>query len=629
MSNTYPIGQPARYDIPLYGDQRDLRLQYIGVVLTGAQTRTRWRVYGEAEDWTGDFANTLTVGQPTASDSTILIAFGGIPSLNTSSKDSAFAYDHQIKPVGGEWRSILRGKVWLENELNSSSYGNYSTVDINLDPAGNVLSITGLNQGLPGDASAATAAATAANAAATAANAAATAANQATVNANNAAAATVAAIDLTAPLDTAYLDALLALGVGSAFGGLPQAAGNGLGKIADHKKSFAGAFARSSLAYEGVPTQAPNNQIRAFGRGTRAPVTILEGARTNLCNNGDGAGGSGATLPTGWVETLDAFMGITVVGTGVEAGIPYVDIRFQGPANTLTGNVLSFPLVASLANTQYTFSAYARWLSKTGNIRVSQVISWFNGFFNAQVTALTDLEAAWTKYTQTRTSPGTAPTMRYSFGFAITAGPAIDAVLRVGGVQYEQAPFESSYIPTQTVAVARAAETYTLNEVAPWIGQKPFTLSVALRTNPAGGTGLPVRRVLDIDSASRQLQIQRDSTGARVLRVADNLDAQIASLSLGAIAAGWQCISIVGDGTNLTAYVNGALQAGSIAQSNLGTDPFTVGNFAVANLQSFAFTGLGAPLLGVPLAMDRAASGTEVVAMHTRWLVELAKVVTP
>jgi hypothetical protein len=94
------------------------------------------------------------------------------------------------------------------------------------------------------------------------------------------------------------------------------------------------AFARSSAATledgSGLLQTASSNVLRFSGSAGRA---LLEGQRTNSIRNprceGAAAGvvGSGGALPTNW--RVDGSMPtITVVGTGVEDGIPCVDLSF-------------------------------------------------------------------------------------------------------------------------------------------------------------------------------------------------------------------------------------------------------------------------------------------------------------
>ena len=93
---------------------------------------------------------------------------------------------------------------------------------------------------------------------------------------------------------------------------------------------------------------------------------LLEEASTNLSTNTRCEGavvGSPGTPPTAWTISGVGGWSHAIVGTGVEGGISYVDIRIWSPANN--GNINNYrinilPVVTLLANTTYAFSAYMR-----------------------------------------------------------------------------------------------------------------------------------------------------------------------------------------------------------------------------------------------------------------------------
>lgn len=96
-------------------------------------------------------------------------------------------------------------------------------------------------------------------------------------------------------------------------------------------------------------------------QGCGSGGSIEEGRTNSLRNNtmAGAAAGSPGTAPTDWIYTT-SFGGLTgqIVGTGVESGINYIDVRYSG---TTTGALLeSAPLLAEF-NTQVAASYGQTW----------------------------------------------------------------------------------------------------------------------------------------------------------------------------------------------------------------------------------------------------------------------------
>ena len=104
---------------------------------------------------------------------------------------------------------------------------------------------------------------------------------------------------------------------------------------------------------------------------------VLNSATTGAVNGAIGATGS---LPTGWgLGQLQPGCVLTIVSSGVEKGLNYVDLRFSG--TTLTGNLWlvqpsgsSGNVISVLAGETYTFSIYAKLISGTP----PSTFSWVN-----------------------------------------------------------------------------------------------------------------------------------------------------------------------------------------------------------------------------------------------------------
>ena len=81
-----------------------------------------------------------------------------------------------------------------------------------------------------------------------------------------------------------------------------------------------------------VPSAANGPRLDYDPTTQLARGLLLEEQRTNLIRNNSMAGataGTPGTLPTNWFVN-SAGTAWSVVGVGIEGGIPYIDIRFQG-----------------------------------------------------------------------------------------------------------------------------------------------------------------------------------------------------------------------------------------------------------------------------------------------------------
>jgi hypothetical protein len=148
----YPLGKPAPATFPLYGGLRVINLNFLVVNYTGATARLQYRTASTTTDWEATtHSMTIQVGQPTGSDSRVVLDFAALESLlQDSSRTVPLEYDLQVQQPSQPWRSMLRGAVYIDESAGRGGQANYSSVNITLDSSGNVLDITGLNQGLVG-----------------------------------------------------------------------------------------------------------------------------------------------------------------------------------------------------------------------------------------------------------------------------------------------------------------------------------------------------------------------------------------------------------------------------------------------------------------------------------------------
>jgi hypothetical protein len=330
----------------------------------------------------------------------------------------------------------------------------------------------------------------------------------------------------------------------------------------------------------------------------------VEEQRTNSITNNTMVGavaGTPGTLPTGWFLAASANdISPEIVGTGVEDGITYVDIRYSG-TSTGAGTV---PILASLltANTaatgqSWTGSAYVKLqagsLSNLTNTRQS---------VNGRSSTGDGLESTNDIYTPTSDGLGVqrrtvsvtlanASTEKIShtiFNAAYASGVAIDITLRIGLPQLEQGAFATSVIPTTTAAVTRSADVASITGSAfsGWYRQDEGTVFAEFVPRTfAQACGL---LSLDDGTTSERLQTRLSTNGNGAFVVADGGSVQanfstVASTSLntkGRLATSFAVNSF-----------KASLNGGSVASDTSGTLP-TVAQAVIGNaVGAFIFNG--------------------------------------
>lgn len=236
-----------------------------------------------------------------------------------------------------------------------------------------------------------------------------------------------------------------------------------------------------------VPT---TNAIATVGA---TPLGLLiEESRTNSIRNPRAEGavaGTPGTLPTNWsLGGVLSGLSSQVVGSGTEAGIPYLDIRFFG---TTTGSgfaSVAFESATSVAASNgqaWTVSAYVRLVggSTTG---ISPAIGIFQD--NSSGTNVGTLQTAFTPTaaalaTQravlaTTTNQATIAAVQPFVDFGWTGAVSIDCTLRIGAPQLELGAFATSPIlpPAGSPAASTRAADVAKLPVGAWFSPAAYTL---------------------------------------------------------------------------------------------------------------------------------------------------------
>jgi hypothetical protein len=264
-------------------------------------------------------------------------------------------------------------------------------------------------------------------------------------------------------------------------------------KRVDPRVTFTRASTATYFDASGTLRSAANNAPRIdFNPSTLAAQGFLiEEARTNGIRNNTMVGavaGTPGTVPTNWGTGL---VGLTqeVVGTGTEAGINYIDVRFSGTATGTQFNVFweTTTGASTLNGITYTSSVY--WKIAAGSLtNISSSGLNLNGydsggaFLSGAYTAGSYVGSVVPSATLTRLSRAyTGNNASLAFGrpgvfFTTTVGAAIDITIRIGLPQLEQGAFATSVIPTTTTALTRSADVASVNTLSPWYNAAASTV---------------------------------------------------------------------------------------------------------------------------------------------------------
>ncbi len=203
---------------------------------------------------------------------------------------------------------------------------------------------------------------------------------------------------------------------------------------------------------------------------------LFEEAGTNAIRNSTmvgAAAGSPGTLPTNW-SLATAGLTQTVVGAGVERGVPYVDVRLSGTTTSALARFLfdTFTAIAASASQAWTHSVYMRLvggsLANVNSIAPGiayRDVNETNLLTPSTAASVTTDALIVQRRSHTSTSPASTSYAQGIVNIFVVNGGAVDITLRIGAPQLEQKAFATSYIPTSTAAVTRNADALTLSDL--------------------------------------------------------------------------------------------------------------------------------------------------------------------
>ena len=275
-----------------------------------------------------------------------------------------------------------------------------------------------------------------------------------------------------------------------------DSSGNSLANVAGSTPSLDLNFARDKSLINpttGLPIDFTRNSIGTYtgsdGNIKRAvageprfdhnPVTgqslglLIEEQRTNRIRNNTMVGavaGNPGTLPTNWIGP-SSVSGISrsVVGTGTENGIPYIDLRLNGTATENPSTYIgaapeSYPNLPGTNTTIYTFSSYIKLVSGTIPVGTQLLLAMHNvnsigthlnqysirAIINTELNNSLGGKLINNRYSITTISYADTNTAYHQpfYQFNIPFNTVLDITLRIGYPQVELGSFATSPIPT-------------------------------------------------------------------------------------------------------------------------------------------------------------------------------------
>ena len=366
---------------------------------------------------------------------------------------------------------------------------------------------------------------------------------------------------------------------------------------------------------------------------------LIEESRTNIIKNSMLTGavpGTPGTDPTGWTAAPLAGLTKTIVGTGTEHGIAYVDYRYQGSVATPNQHIYAcggtpstaFPAVG---NQVYVSSLYLSFVagSLTGLISISLLMSQTDSggvslgtqggpsftigsnYFPTIGDPLIKIRPTVLTYAAT---PATTAFIQPFYRIGLATSTPIDFTVRIGAPQFEPCAagvrFNTSYIPTTVGPVTRQDDSATMS-TSPWL-TSPSAFSYSVEATQAVAGQAPIYMQMDDGTIANMTQLSSDVGQTNVRFYQDYNSGVTANVGLGAFAVGTPFKAAA---STITGAHQGTLNGGTLGSSSVANPPPT--GMITARFGRSTTGVQGVQWLRRARVWNRALSGAELQSVTT------------
>jgi hypothetical protein len=252
---------------------------------------------------------------------------------------------------------------------------------------------------------------------------------------------------------------------------------------------------------------------------------LVEEQRTNSIRNNTMVGavaGTPGTLPTNWISAFFNGLSLSIIGTGNENGITYLDARVSGTVTSAPQALIGFETttaIPAVTGQDWTVSAYLRLIDGSFNnvnavqIRISERTAAGAFIQNNNSTPIVPSSSGLVSQRFAHSSVLSGATTGNVQPFLVIStsiGAVVDFTIRIGLPQLEQGAFATSVIPTTTATVIRTADSATID------GTGVLTGTYTIVEKPAGCA---------VESGGN-IELQAGYTAERVMVFPASLSAQ-------------------------------------------------------------------------------------------------------
>ena len=327
---------------------------------------------------------------------------------------------------------------------------------------------------------------------------------------------------------------------------------------------------QSTTAGEYVKTTSTINSAPRFDHNPTTGESLgllVEEQRTNLVRNNTMVGavaGSPGTAPTnGWVIVNSATYTSSIIGTGVENGINYIDIQYVVAAGAAAAVLFYADTPAATASTSYAGSYYLKLVSGS----IPQIRFVWQDNSSTYNRSFFDITNTLTRYSDVLTTAAAGNLARCAIGINASAS-GTTFVLRIGMPQIEQGAFATSVIPTSGTAVTRSADVASISgsNFSSWYRQDEGTVFAGVDSS-----NITSGRILQIgDGTSYTRQDLLFASGPINYFIVDGGSGQTNMTTLNSVTTGQLANIAAGYETNNMAVV---LNSGLVVTDAIATVP--------------------------------------------------------